>query len=170
MKNKIAQLQNKAEQQSEEIHKLRTDARVSHTKEIEFERDVFAGEITRLTSLVKRLKQLVNYAATLEDRDQIGPMTFRVKELEDESIKLEEDNAKLEKEMAKTAHTLKWARIKANDDTMEARSAEKKCRDLEHANVRMAAAIEKTKKSNNQLSSHLKTTQKTLKKLKGSFF
>lgn len=139
-------------------------------KEIEFERDVFAGEITRLTSLVKRLKQLVNYAATLEDRDQIGPMTFRVKELEDESIKLEEDNAKLEKEMAKTAHTLKWARIKANDDTMEARSAEKKCRDLEHANVRMAAAIEKTKKSNNQLSSHLKTTQKTLKKLKGSFF
>lgn len=77
---------------------------------------------------------------------------------------------KLEKEMAKTAHTLKWARIKANDDTMEARSAEKKCRDLEHANVRMAAAIEKTKKSNNQLSSHLKTTQKTLKKLKGSFF
>nr|XP_024385024.1 uncharacterized protein LOC112286889 isoform X2 [Physcomitrium patens] len=139
-------------------------------QEIEFERDVFAGEITRLTSLVKRLKQLVNYAATLEDRDQIGPMTFRVKELEDESIKLEEDNAKLEKEMAKTAHTLKWARIKANDDTMEARSAEKKCRDLEHANVRMAAAIEKTKKSNNQLSSHLKTTQKTLKKLKGSFF
>lgn len=60
-------------------------------QEIEFERDVFAGEIARLTLLVMRLKQVCNHAASLEDRDQIGPMTKQAKKLEAEIKKLEEE-------------------------------------------------------------------------------
>jgi hypothetical protein len=62
-------------------------------QEIEFERDVFLGEIARLTLLVKKLKQLCNHASTLEDRDQIGPLTSKAKSLEDEHKQLEDENA-----------------------------------------------------------------------------
>lgn len=56
---------------------------------------------------------------------------------------------KLEKEMVKIVYILKWVCIKVNDDMMEVRSVEKKCRDLEYVNVRMVVVIEKIKKSNN---------------------
>lgn len=53
---------------------------------------------------------------------------------------------------------------------MEARNAEKKCRALEHKNIRMAAAIERTKKTNKLLAKKLKKTEKAFRKAKGSFF
>ena len=77
---------------------------------------------------------------------------------------------KLEKEMAKVEHNLRVNRIKAGEDMMEARNAEKKCRDLEHKNIRMAAAIERSKKNNKQLAKQLRKTEKAYKKAKGSFF
>lgn len=58
---------------------------------MEFERDVFAGEIARLTLLVKRLKQLCNHAASLENRDEIGAMMDQAKKLEEQNKKLEEE-------------------------------------------------------------------------------
>ncbi|XP_073387001.1 uncharacterized protein [Physcomitrium patens] len=91
LKQKIEGLQSKAEAQSDEINRLRTDARVTHTKEVEFERDVFAGEIARLTSLVNRLKQLCNHAASLENRDDTDAMKEKAKKLEDQNRKLEEE-------------------------------------------------------------------------------
>lgn len=72
--------------------------------------------------------------------------------------------------MTKVEHTLKVNRIKANEDMMEARLAEKKCRDLEHKNVRIAASIEKAKKNNKALSKQLRKTEKAYKKAKGSSF
>jgi hypothetical protein len=55
---------------------------------------------------------------------------------------------------------------------MEAKSFEKKCKDMETKNIRMAAAIERTKKSNKALAIRLKKTEKAFKKAKrkGRFF
>ena len=50
---------------------------------------MFSGEIGRLTLLVKRLKQLCNHAASLENREDIEPMTEQAKKLEAENAKLE---------------------------------------------------------------------------------
>ncbi len=51
---------------------------------------------------------------------------------------------------------------------MEARNAEKRCRDLEHKNIRMAAATVRTKMTNNLLGKKLKKTEKAFRKAKGS--
>lgn len=64
---------------------------VVSVQEVEFERDVFAGEIARLTLLVKRLKQLCNHAASLENRDEIGAMMEQAKKLEAKNKELEEE-------------------------------------------------------------------------------
>jgi len=53
---------------------------------------------------------------------------------------------------------------------LEARNAERRCRDLEHKNIRMAAAIERTKKTNKLLAKKLKKAEKAYRKAKGSFF
>lgn len=80
------------------------------------------------------------------------------------------DGQRLKKEMARTEHNLRVNRAKAGEDLMEARNAEKKCKDLEHKNIRMAAAIERTKKKNRLLAKELKKTEKAYRKAKGSFF
>ncbi|CAK9271766.1 unnamed protein product [Sphagnum jensenii] len=172
LKTKIGGLQARSEAQSAEIHRLRTDSRITHTREIEFERDVFLGEIGRLTLLVKRLKALCAHTATLENRDDIGPMTEKAKQLEEENMKLEIEKESVEKELERTEHNLKVNRARANEHIMEAKSFEKKCKDMETKNIRMAAAIERTKKSNKVLAIRLKKTEKAFKKAKrkGRFF
>jgi len=40
---------------------------------------------------VKRLKQLCNHAASLENRDEIGTMMAQAKQLEEQNKKLEEE-------------------------------------------------------------------------------
>ncbi len=42
-----------------------------------------------MTLLVKRLKSLCAHTASLENRDDIGPMTEKAKQLEEENMKLE---------------------------------------------------------------------------------
>ncbi len=78
----------------------------------------------------------------------------------------------VEKELERTEHNLKVNRARANEHIMEAKSFEKKCKDMETKNIRMAAAIERTKKSNKALAIRLKKTEKAFKKAKrkGRFF
>lgn len=78
----------------------------------------------------------------------------------------------VEKELERTEHNLKVNRARANEHIMEAKSFEKKCKDMETKNIRMAAAIERTKKSNKGLAIRLKKTEKAFKKAKrkGRFF
>lgn len=44
-----------------------------------------------MTLLVKRLKQLCNHAASLENRDEIGSMMDQAKKLEEQNKTLEEE-------------------------------------------------------------------------------
>ena len=68
--------------------------------------------------------------------------------------------------MEKAVHVLKVNRTRANEHIMESKNFEKKCRDIEHKNIRMATTIEKTKKFNKLLSKKLRKTEKAFKKAK----
>ncbi|BBN01861.1 hypothetical protein MPTK1_2g10870 [Marchantia polymorpha subsp. ruderalis] len=149
LKNKLLHMQGIAESQDEEIHKLRDDSRMSHCREIEFERDVFLGEVSRLKGQIQKVG--LQHKELLAVNQELLPYADKAAEAEAENDRLEIEKEKVEKELEKVHTELRTARTKAAELSLEAKMAERKCKGLEARTTVLQSQIENEKQEASRL-------------------
>ncbi|BBN01860.1 hypothetical protein MPTK1_2g10870 [Marchantia polymorpha subsp. ruderalis] len=176
LKNKLLHMQGIAESQDEEIHKLRDDSRMSHCREIEFERDVFLGEVSRLKGQIQKVG--LQHKELLAVNQELLPYADKAAEAEAENDRLEIEKEVLENQMEKVNLEIKRARALANKSELEARAAEKLCKDQETRNMVVQSSINRCKadipkmwkrlaKENSDYKNHKRDVKKGKKRLYG---
>ncbi|KAL3684362.1 hypothetical protein R1sor_002384 [Riccia sorocarpa] len=134
LKVRLGDLQATCDLQHDELLTLRRDIRVTRTREVEVERDVYAGEIGRLQKAVRRLKAM-SARVVAENRE--------LQRLRDKAARLDIANQRLETCITVVHKTLERAnkevtnyRTKASESQVEAKKYNAKIKDLqEHAAV-----------------------------------
>ncbi|CAM6118691.1 unnamed protein product [Calypogeia fissa] len=164
LKNKLLDMQGIAENQDDEIHKLREDSRVSHCREIEFERDVFLGEVGRLKVQIQKLK--VNHHELMASNRELQPFADKAAEAEADNDRLELEKEDIEKELDKVNVELRAARLKASEIASEAKAAEKHTKGLEAKVDVLASSITAEKEEAERLKSKVAKATKKFKKHK----
>ncbi|KAL2652530.1 hypothetical protein R1flu_020658 [Riccia fluitans] len=154
LKVRLGDLQATCDLQHDELCALRRDIRVTRTREVEVERDIYAGEIGRLQKVVRRLK-VMSARITAENRE--------LQRLKDKAARLDIANQRLETCIAVVHKTLERAnkevtgyRAKANESQVEAKKYNKRIKELqEHAAV-LEGLLEKERIEKRRIGQNIK--------------
>ncbi|KAH7365737.1 hypothetical protein KP509_18G043700 [Ceratopteris richardii] len=166
LKSRVSQLEATCEIQQEELQLLRRDVRVTRTRELEAERDVFVDEVERLQQHVDKLKVAQN--RLLCENKHLWRYKDRTTQLEAANLRLEKSSNELQKSLEKINKEVHESSRRGNENMIRAKRAEKQCQDLEEQSSVLKKLVEKEKSEKLKLQQMIHALQDQIQNLEAS--
>ncbi|KAI5068344.1 hypothetical protein GOP47_0016689 [Adiantum capillus-veneris] len=166
LKSRVSQLEATCEVQQEELVLLRGDIRVTRTRELEAERDVFAEEIERLQNFARKLKVVQNRLFC--ENKQLWRYKDRTTQLEAATQRLENSSNDLQKSLEKANKEIHESSRRGNESLIRAKRAERQCLDLQEQLAILSKMVEKEKSEKLKLQQMIHVLQEEVQNVEAS--